>query len=133
MKQTCNNSANRVWFGRWSRKSWAIFSSLKRIVHIIRIKIDIVRQSLQKEGIFTELPFSLNEFAIENTGSEYDVPVTQLLAELATIQNNATSEAYSHAWLYYRKTASLKTYQAGSFFYGSTVILCLQSIKKILI
>ena len=115
MKQTRNNS-ERIWFGRWSRKSWAIFSSLKRIVHIIRVKIDIVRQSLHKEGIFTDLSLSFNEFAVRATELECDDSTTQFLLELIAIQDNAVSEAFGHTCLYFKETASLKINQAGSFF-----------------
>ena len=112
MKQTRKNNSNRLWFGRWSRKSWAVFSSLRRVVHILRVKIDIVKQSLQKEGFFMDMPSSFTELITVEPEPDEKI----MLMEFIVIQNSDICDACGHTYLFERKTAGLINFSGRQFF-----------------
>ena len=103
MKQAQKSNAGKIWFGRWSRRSWAVFSSLRRIVHILRIKIDIVRQSLQKEGFFMDMPSLFTELITVEPEPEEKI----MLMEFIVVQDSDTCNSCVHTYLFEGKTAGL--------------------------
>jgi hypothetical protein len=77
-----------VVFSQWSRKSYAVFASLKKVVSIGHLSIDICKSSLLKSATLIRL---LNTFSADNSDTdEYDINellenASLLLAELPLI------------------------------------------------
>ncbi|MDR0559859.1 MAG: hypothetical protein LBG92_06785 [Prevotellaceae bacterium] len=41
----------KIWFKRWTNKPWAVFCSLKAVVHILRLKVSVAAQSSLKHDV----------------------------------------------------------------------------------
>jgi len=72
-------------------------------VHILRIKIDIVRQSLQKEGFFMDMPSLFTELITVEPEPEEKI----MLMEFIVVQDSDTCNSCVHTYLFEGKTAGL--------------------------
>ncbi len=79
MLQNKKKNTDVIVFSRWSRKSYAIFASLKKVVCIARLSIDICKSSLLKNSAVICLLnlIMADEKAKENDG--FDEYVDELL------------------------------------------------------
>lgn len=62
MQNKTSIKANKLVFSKWSRKSYAVFASLGRVVKIAQLKVDICNQAIKKNiNIITEFIQKLNK------------------------------------------------------------------------
>ena len=83
--QTCK----QIRFRRWSRKNYAIFAGLHKIISIGQLAVNICEMALKKAHLtFLESVISVSDFAINEKGTEEKELVIQ---ELLLQQNNFTT------------------------------------------
>jgi len=76
-------NSKRIVFSRWSRKNYAIFSSLKKVVNIGRLSVDICRTSLLKcTTIIRHIFLARNTKNEEGLLNEHDSQKKQLWEQL---------------------------------------------------
>lgn len=86
MNKTSKIQPQRIWFGRWNNKSWAVFRSLNRVVHILPIKVEIVNQSFLKQGMMQlNALVSSSDFAFKLI-HQHHVPDDELLLQLLLVE-----------------------------------------------
>ncbi|WP_446776301.1 hypothetical protein [Macellibacteroides fermentans] len=82
MKIGIRHSESKVWFRRWSRKSYAVFASLHKQVLISRVGKSITEASLSKEKKGKQFfIFITQEETAENDASYPDPPLSYLLPD----------------------------------------------------
>lgn len=70
------NIQGKIWFGRWSRKGWAIFRSLHAVVHIMHMKVSMCYQSGLKQS--SKILHTLYSDGAPEKGSVLDLLVALL-------------------------------------------------------
>lgn len=58
-------------FSRWSRKNYATFASLGKVVNIARVSVSVCNQALRKTSVLTGL-FNTITIAIKNTIGDFE-------------------------------------------------------------
>lgn len=69
----------KIYFKRWINKSWAVFRSVQKVVHILRLKVALAAQSILKHEACSldslSLPFSTYRLAGDMPDGEIAQPV----------------------------------------------------------
>ncbi len=83
-----------VIFSRWSRKSYAIFQSLKKVISIARLSIDICESSSFKKSSFVHLihKHEVNEECDDFNYTNFSADEIKILQVLLSAQNNIDIE-----------------------------------------
>lgn len=85
MYQTKQKHIDTVVFSKWSRKSYAVFASLKKVVRIACLSIDICQSSLMKVPAAVRLLSMLGISDIENEDTDINEEFDSLLLSLAVM------------------------------------------------
>lgn len=124
------------WFSQWSRKAYAMFLSISKVVHIGRLSADISQQALLKStgvGVIT-LSNALGDSSIDDLvknasddGFEIlpSIGLLTLLEQLITVKQTVVAPAgysYSSAqdnvvFKIFHKAESLSNIRVSAFFY----------------
>jgi hypothetical protein len=86
-----HNNKNVLVFSQWSRKTYAIFASLKRVVNIAHLNIDLCESALLKSS--SDVPFftlfDFREDELDNLNSEEIIENQNLIVNtIPVICNN---------------------------------------------
>lgn len=108
MKHQHKKPNNIIVFSKWSRKNYAIFASLHKVVNIVRLSVDICKSALSKNQSVIHL---LNQGTSEDiSGNDYrekDALFSEwfmvLLLELGIV---TVKESYSFTYLHLRTKQS---------------------------
>lgn len=107
-----------VIFSQWSRKSYAVFASLKKVVRIACLSIDICQSSLMKVPAIVRLFLILGESDIENEDAYINDEIDNLLLTQVVIPVISTSsDIYSQNKLQYGKPIFCLTQGMGFFIF----------------
>lgn len=85
MQEQKSHINTKVYFSRWSRKSYAIFSSLGKEVKISRLSIDICAKSLLKLGKLSMYSYQKLESFINNLRDLLDTDISGDTLEMMSI------------------------------------------------
>ena len=97
MLKKASQKRTQRWFKQWSRKSYAVFSSIGSVVHVGRLKVDVSAQAELKSS--SKTIFSKSEHNTENTfelTEKSELPLWDALIELLIIKpfkHQATTNA----------------------------------------
>ncbi len=95
VKSNIKISQKSLVFSKWSRKNYAIFASLKRVVKIARLSVDICSSSLKKNAssILVILNNIVEEIKPEEDELEFEPLTIESSAFQAVIQCNLNTES----------------------------------------
>ncbi len=91
MKTQLQISNNSVVFSKWTRKSYAIFSSLKKVVKIAQLSIDVFKSSFTNLPVLSALLNNIESDEIANEDScdsenHFTVLFNELLVALGLVK-----------------------------------------------
>ncbi len=73
-------------FSRWSRKGYAVFASLGKVVKIGRIAVDICRVAILKTSALKEGSARLLTNIVRDSKDDEDIDFTELISQLLMLQ-----------------------------------------------
>jgi hypothetical protein len=123
MRKEYKIRGHKIWFRRWSNKSWAVFCSVKNIVHILHVRIGVVKQASLKQGTFyacaflNDLPEKMSEFPpIERD----EIPKPATLSYFSYVSSNILKAGEGHR-IFSRKSYKMPfiiEFNRNGIFYG---------------
>ena len=90
MQESKSYSKSQLYFSRWSRKSYAIFSSLSREVRISRLSVDMCGKALLKLNKFSMFFYEKFDYLFNaiDMPSIKKMDISDLIAETFQLLNN---------------------------------------------